>query len=163
LYRFLSTRLAHVQTTQSCRCPERLAIDTQDTILLTAPASRGGIRGSLLGGVQAAPGVVFADAEGSLDGADLPAEVLLGLGMADRGSGWALEMIVASRLVVSLAREVAGRSATAPGAARHLSRLLADLGLLLWGKLRRGRGHRLDDASSDPAATGCWQVANLPA
>jgi hypothetical protein len=34
-------------------------------------------------------------------------------------------------------------------------RVAAPLRLLLWRKLRRGRSHRLDDASGDPSATGC--------
>jgi hypothetical protein len=65
-------------------------------------------------GVQAAPGVVFADADGSLDGADLPAEVLLGLGMADRGSGWALEMIARAGIVGLRVVEVPVRYRPAP-------------------------------------------------
>jgi len=64
--------------------------------------------------VQAAPGVVFADADGSLDGADLPAEVLLGLGMADRGSGWALEMIARAGNVGLRVVEVPVRYRPAP-------------------------------------------------
>jgi hypothetical protein len=84
--------------------------------------------------------VVFADADGSLDGADLPAEMLLGLGMADRGSGWALEMI--ARAVTSACGWSRSRCAIGPRRRRSTVRAIGAVAVVTLALVRERRARR---------------------
>jgi hypothetical protein len=93
--------------------------------------------------------VVFADADGSLDGADLPAEVLLGFGMADRGSGWALKMIARAGKVGLRVVEVPVRyrPAPAPQQGQRLAagtvRAIGAMAVVTLALVRERRAHRV--------------------